>query len=230
VTLAGGRVDTFIYSLDPDAELRVGDIEFSGSFGYWSQQDGEPRCAHLVNGRYLRAGDEEVALDPPRIEAAVTEVDLAERTLTLDRDLPADLDLEGRMAYVQGGPHRTAYHVAEVLAPNTLRLDLSSLRFRSKIEGFAQDGTHVEAELPPSIEAARGFPPGHYDGALITDETLQARYRVDHVVDTKVFPDEPFEPSNFTDADGDGRAVFLIYDHGPGDTVTIRRNVFRRWE
>ncbi len=230
VTLADGRTDTFIYSLDPEAELQAGGIEFSGSFGYWSEQDGAPRCAHLVNGRYLRAGDAEVTLDPPRVEATVSELDLRERTLTLDRDLPGDLDLQGRLAYIQGGPHRTAYHVAEVVAPNMLRLDLSALRFRSKIEGFAEDRSYVEAELPPSIEAARGFKPGHYDGALITDETRQARYRVDHIEGTKVFADRPFDPSDFTDADGDGRAVFLIYDHGPGDTVTIRRNAFRRWE
>lgn len=230
VTLRGGQVDTFIYSLDPEAELRVGEIEFCGSFGYWSEQDGAPRAAHLVNGRYLRRGDAEVTLDPPRIEATVTELDLAERTLTLDRDLPEGLDLEGRVVYVQGGPHRTAYHVAEVIAPNVLRLDLSALRFRSKIEGFAEEGSHVVTELPPAIEVARGFKPGHYDGALITDETLRARYRVDRVDDTKVFADRPFDPSEFADVDEDGRAVMLIYDHGPGDTVTIRRNAFRRWE
>ena len=160
----------------------------------------------------------------------MTALDLAERTLTLDRDLPDGLDLAGRMIYVQGGPHRSAYHVAEVLAPNVLRLDLSALRFRSKIEGFAEDGSSLTAELPPSIEAARGFKPGHYDGALITDETLQARYRVDHVEDTKIFADRPLDPADFTDSDGDGRPVLLIYDHGPGDTITVRRNAFRRWE
>lgn len=128
------------------------------------------------------------------------------------------------------GPHRTAYHIAEVLPPDVLRLDLSALRFRSKIESFADNGSHIVAELPPSIEAARGFKPGHYDGALITDETLQARYRVDHVEDTRVFADRPLDPADFTDAAGDGRAVFLICDHGPGDIVTVRRNAFRRWE
>jgi hypothetical protein len=230
VTLVGGQTDTFIYSLDPDAELRVGEIEFSGSFGYWSEQDGRPRAAHLINGRYLRSGDAELTLAEPRIEATVTALDLAERTLTLDRDLPEGLDLTGRMVYVQGGPHRSAYHVAEAPAPNVLRLDLSALRFRSRIEGFAEDGSHLIAELPPSIEAARGFKPGHYDGALITDETLQARYRVERVEDTKVFTDRPIDPADFTDADGDGRAVFLIYDHGPGDRVTVQMNAFRRWE
>lgn len=230
VTLDGGQEDTFIYSLDPDAELRVGDLEFSGSFGYWSELSARPRCAHLVNGRYLRTGDVGLALDEPRLEATVTEVDLAERTLTLDHDLPGDLDLAGRLVYLRGGAHRTAYHVAEVVQPNVLRLRLSSLRFRSKIEEFAEDGSHLVSELPPSIEALRGFKPGHYDGALITDETLQARYRVDHVEEYAVFADRPLDPADFPDADGDGRVTLRIYDHGPGDTLIIHRNAFRRWE
>ena len=229
VTLTGGQVDTFIYSLDPNAELRVGEIEFSGSFGYWSEQDGQPRAAHLVNGRYLRQGEAGLALDLPRFEATVTELDLAERTLTLDRELPAGADVVGRVIYLQGGPHRSAYHVAEVLAPNRLRLDLSSLRYRSKIESFADDRSHLIAELPPPIEVARGFKSGHYKGALITDETLQARYRVERVEDTRIYTDRPLDPADFTDADGDGRPVALIYDHAPGDLVTIQMSAFRRW-
>ncbi len=229
VTLAGGQVDTFIYSLDPDAELRVGEIEFSGSFGYWSELGGEPRCAHLAGGRYLRKGDVGLTIGEPRIEATVSAVDLAERTLTLDRDLPAGV--AGRMIYLQGGPHRTAYHIAEVLEPaKVVRLDLNSIIFRSKVESFADDGGHLVSELPPSIEASRGFKPGYYDGALITGEDLRARYRVDHVEGEKVFADRPLDPNDFPDADGDGRVVFSIYDHGPGDSATICRNAFEPWQ
>ncbi len=231
VTLAGGQVDTFIYSLDPEAELTVGDLEFSGSFGYWSELDGQPRAAHLVGGRYLRKGRTSLTIEEPRLQATVTDVDLAANTLTLDRELPVGDALAGQVICLRGGPHRTAYHVAEVLEPgNVVRLDLNSIIFRSKAESFADDGSHLVSELPPSIEASRGFKPGYYDGALITGEDLQARYRVAHVEGAAVFADRPLDPADFPDADGDGRVTFRIYDHGPGDTATIIASRFQRWE
>lgn len=229
VTLVGGQVDTFVYSLDPDAELRVGDLEFSGTFGYWSELDGTPRAAHLVGGRYLRKGGEGLAIAMPRPSATVTRVDLAARTITLDAPLAGAQ--VGQVIYLQGGPHRTAYHVAEVLdGAARLRLDLDSMIFRSKLESFAEDGSHLVSELPPSIEASRGFKPGYYDGALLTGEDLRARYRVDHVEGEQIFTDRPLDPADFPDADGDGRATLRIYDHGPGDTATIIASAFRRWE
>lgn len=231
VTLAGGQVDTFIYSLDPDAELRVGDLEFSGSFGYWSELNGAPRVAHLVGGRYLRRGGEELTLAAPRSRATITAVDLATNTITLDRPLPGGEPLVGQVIYLQGGPHRTAYHIAEVLDGGTrLRLDLNSIIFRSKVESFGEDGSYLVSELPPAIEATRGFKPGYYDGALLTGEDLRARYRVDHVEGERIFVDRPPAPADFPDADGDGRVTLRIYDHGPGDSVTIIASAFRRWE
>ena len=57
VTLTGGQVDTFFYAWDPNRLLRAGGLEFQGSFGYWSEQNGKPRACHLVNGRILRQGN-----------------------------------------------------------------------------------------------------------------------------------------------------------------------------
>ncbi|MGD9496521.1 MAG: hypothetical protein AB7Y46_09440 [Armatimonadota bacterium] len=231
VTLAGGQVDTFIYSLDPEAELTIGDLQFCGSFGYWSELNGEPRAAHLVGGRYLRRGETGLSVDRPRVQATITEVDLATNTITLDRPLPGGETLVGQVIYLQGGPHRTAYHVAEVLDGGArLRLDLNSIIFRSKIESFAEDGSYLVSELPPSIEAGRGFKPGYYDGALITGEDLRARYRVDHVEEEAIFADRPLNPADFPDADGDGRVTLRIYDHGPGDTATMVASRFERWQ
>lgn len=231
VTLAGGQVDTFVYSLDPNAELRVGDLEFCGSFGYWSERDGTPRAAHLVGGRYLRRGGTELTMAEPRPQATITEVDLATNAITLDRPLPGGESLVGQVIYLQGGPHRTAYHIAEVLDGGArLRLDLNSIIFRSKLEGCAEDGSHVISELPPAIEAGRGFKPGYYDGALLTGEDLRARYRVARVEDERIYTDRPLDPADFPDADGDGRITLRIYDHGPGDTATLIASAFRRWE
>jgi len=217
--------------LEPEARLRCGELEFQGSFGYWSELDGKPRCAHLVNGTRLVKGEVGVTQDEPRIEATVTKVDLTENLLTLDRKLPVGDELAGALIYLRGGEHRTAYHIAEVLEPgDVVRLDLNGIIFRSKVEAFAEDGSQLVCELPPSIEAARNFKPGYYNGALLTGEDLKARYRVERVEGEKVFADRPLDPVDFPDADGDGRVVMSIHDHGPGDQATICSSVFRRWE
>lgn len=228
VTLAGGQVDTFIYSADPALLLSVGDIEFQGQFGYWSEQDGRLRAAHLVNGARLLKGDTGIADAPPAYTGAVTAIDLVENRVTLDLDLPVGDALRGQVMFLRGGKHRTAYRIMEVLAPgNVVQLEHTGLLFRSHIEAVGDDGITVTTELEPSLEATRGFPPGYYDDALVTNEARTARYRVARVAEGKIILDRPLDAADFP-ADADGRRLLCIYDHGEGDEFTVPRSVFLR--
>jgi hypothetical protein len=228
VVLAGNQVDTFLYSHDPNAELRVGDLEFKGSFGYWSELDGKPRALHLVNGERLRKGEHGVINAPPPFRAQITRADLLNRFLTLDRKLPENQDWKGRLLFIRGGTHRTAYHIVEVLSPgNVVKIDLNSIIFRSRIVSVAKDRTHLVTEIPPPIEAAGGFRPGYYNGAVLTGEDLKARYRVTKVEDDKIYTDRPVVEADFPDVDGDGRRMVSIYDFGAGDEVTVYRSVYK---
>ena len=48
--------------------------------------------------------------------------------------------LKGRMLYLRGGAHRTAYRIAEVLPPgNVVRLECNGILFRSRIDGLSED-------------------------------------------------------------------------------------------
>jgi hypothetical protein len=231
VSLAGGQVDTFIYASDPGTTLRVGDLEFKGSFGYWSELNGKPRAAHLVNGAYLRKGDVGIADMPPPFRAHVTAADLASSTLTLDAELPKGQDWTGQLLFVRGGDHRTAYHIAEVTPPgNVVKLDLNSIVFRSKLMGIAEDKSHLVTEISPPVEASRGFKPGYYNGAVLTGEDLKARCRVTKVEGDRVFLDREVNEADFPDADGDGRRMVSIYDFGEGDEVTLFRSAYRRFD
>ncbi|MCK4623903.1 MAG: heparinase II/III family protein, partial [Phycisphaerae bacterium] len=227
VVLAGGQVDTFIYSHDPNAELRVGDLEFKGSFGYWSELKGKPRALHLVNGGRLRKGKHGVSDAPPSFRAQITRVDLLNRFLTLDRKLPEDKDWKGRLLFIRGGTHRTAYHIVKVLPPgNVVKFDLNSIIFRSRIMSVAKNRTYLVTEISPPIEAARGFKPGYYNGAVLTGEDLKARYRVSKVEDDKIYTDRPVSEADFPDIDGDGRRMVSMVDFGAGDEVTVYRSVY----
>jgi hypothetical protein len=134
------------------------------------------------------------------------------------------------MLYLRGGEHRTAYRVAEVLPDGVVRLEGNGILFRSHLEAVSDDRTTLTTELEPPIEATRGLKPGYYNGALVTDESLQARYRVQAVVEGKIVLDRPLAEGDFADKDNDGRRLLYIYDHGEGDEATMPQSVFLRYE
>ncbi|MCK5803535.1 MAG: heparinase II/III family protein, partial [Lentisphaeria bacterium] len=231
VTLPAGRMDTLIYSGDEEARLRVGDIEFQGSFGYWSEQNGKLRCMQLVNGSMLAKGDLGVRNVEPCFRTTVTSVDHAAREVTLERALPTSNPLAGSLIHFRNGSHRTAYHIKEALPPgNKLKLDLDAIIFRSKIVEFAEDGSHVVCELTPRIPACGGATPhGYYDGAFATSENLSALYRVTKTVGNRIYLTPNVQPEHFSDSDGDGRTMLRIYDIGAGDEVALPNSVFLRF-
>jgi hypothetical protein len=157
-------------------------------------------------------------------------VDFQGNGLSLDTRLPAGDPLSGRLIFIRGGGHRTAYAIDSVLPQGAgVRLDLNALLYQSRLEGIGEDRSCLVAELPPPIEASRGFPPGYYDDAFVTGEDLRAHYRVKRVEGEKIFLDRPARPEDFPDADGDGRRMVYIYDVGPGDEATIYNSVFTRF-
>ena len=114
VTLAGGQVDTFIYTSDPAAEVECGGIRLQGRFGYYSEQDGKPRCLHLVDGKRLGRGALGIEDPAGPFVTNVAAVGLTDHWLTLDAPMPSEARLPGRVLYLAGGKHRTAYHLADV--------------------------------------------------------------------------------------------------------------------
>ena len=228
VRLRGEQTDTFIYSFDPESELEVDGIRFQGRFGYWSEQEGRPRCLHLVNGRVLAKGGTGVTSGTSFIAGAVRSVDLTRNRVELDQALPADALLTGRLVSFRHGSHRSAYRVAAVHSGGTVvELEHDPIIFRSRIVAVAEDRSHLVCELTPRIPGCGGVRPyGYYDGALLTDETRGTRYRVVRTEGAKVFVEPRVAPSDFADADGDGRQMALIYDLGPGDSFSVASSVY----
>ena len=228
VALPEGRTDTFIYSGDGDAPLQVGDIEFQGHFGFWSERNGKPRCMQLVNGSTLAKGSVGTRDAKPYFRTTVASVNQATREVTLAQALPNKKTLNGSLIYFRNGSHRTAYHIEEILpGGHGIRLDLDGIIFRSKITEFAKDGSHVTCELAPRIPSCGGSAPhGYYDGAFATSEDLSATYRVTKTIGNRVCLAPNVQPEHFTDTDGDGRRMLRIYDIGAGDEATIANSLF----
>ncbi len=231
VTLAGGRTDTILYTYDAASLHRIGDIEFRGSFGYISEQNGLLRALHLVGGDTLLKSGEGIRAQVPGYTARVIEADLDTYRFTLDRTLPADGRLDGRQLRVLagGGIHRVSYTIRQVLPPgDVVEVNLSPLIFQSPVESIDEGARTIFAEIPPTVEE-KSFrcPPGFYNGALLTDETRTARYRVQRV-DGKRIVVGPVKAADFRARDVFDREMLYIYDFGEGDTVTVDGSVFVR--
>jgi hypothetical protein len=111
-----------------------------------------------------------------------------------------------------------------------VQVDLSPKIFQSKLEGMGETKDHLVCEIAPPTEAVRGFPPGYYDGALLTDESLKARYRVVRVDGPKVYVDRPVREEDFAATDPYGRRMVHLFDFGEGDEVVIHNSTFLRRE
>lgn len=231
VTLAGGQVDTFIYSTDLDARLTVGPFKFQGRFGYWSEQDGRPRCMHLVEGRRMTKNGLGVVSALPSFETTVVSVNLEEGAVELEDPIPGE-GVVGELAYVQAGPHHSAFEI-ESVGEDRRRVDLklTPLVHRSSIEEFSDEGDHMVIELEPRIPGSGGDSPhGYYDGMLLTGEDLKAEYRVAKTEGRNVYTDRSIDEADFPDVDDDGRRMVKIFDYGPGDRFAVKNAIFIRFD
>jgi len=224
VTLSGGQTDTILYSAVP-TRLKAGDIEFEGTFGYYSEINGRFRCLHLVNGRRLTKAGVGVRDLETLFRAKIVAMDPHHKTIQLRCPLPKG-DPVGSLLYI-GGKHRTVYHIARVIDSHTLQIDYNPIIFRSKVETFEKD--HLACELEANLEAPR-FAPGYYDGAFLSGENLKGAYRVVKVEGNRFYTDKKPDAKDFPDADGDERQVLSVYDFGPGDEVMLYRSAWVRQE
>ncbi len=206
-------------------------------FGVRPEVNGKLRAVHLVNGDRLLKHGEGIQAKAPAYHAKVVKADLYNHRFTLDTKLPADGSLEGRqMRILAGGKHRVSYRIAKVLPPgNVVEVDLPTGIFQSKIESMDGRAGTISTEIAPPIEAKPyGLPPGFYNGAVLTDETRTARYRVLEVDDKaiRVAPlaktSVDLKPADFTAKDAFDRQMVRIFDFGEGDEIAIDGSAFAR--
>ncbi|MCC6443574.1 MAG: heparinase II/III family protein [Armatimonadetes bacterium] len=224
VTLKGGQIDTILYAANP-TRFKAGDIEFEGTFGYYSETNGRLRCLHLANGRRLTKGRKGIQELEAPFQAKIAAADPYRKTIRLNRRLPKG-SYAGQLLYI-GGRHPSAYHIVGVVDDYTLRVDYSPIIFRSRVDKFEKD--HLVCELDANLEAPR-FTPGYYDGAFLSGEPLKGAYRVTRVEGNRFYTNRQPDPKDFPDADGDSRRVMSVYDFGPGDEVALYRFAWVRRE
>jgi hypothetical protein len=114
ITLTGGRVDTLMFSLDPDRERRVdGRFAFCGSFGLFSEEDGRFRHAFLINGTQI--GQEQAPFRMERRAWTGVVARFERGRIYTKTALPADGSLTGRRVMIANDNERDAcYRIRKV--------------------------------------------------------------------------------------------------------------------
>jgi hypothetical protein len=222
-----GFTDLLVFQTDSDSECRTeAGLTAQGEFSFIRfGPGGEPGASVLANGRRLAWADSTLLAADAPYRGRVVACDWNARTVTIE-PLPAEWEgLAGAHIQLHNdfGSH-TSYTVNAVKAVGgacELTLDLDP-----RIgEGFVKSLSDAKVESHVRLRMARLR--GYYDGKTIANEDGSEAYPLAYVergqlcaIDRGDLQDTQLR-REFSDLDGDGLTRFVIYDYGPGDSVTI---------
>ncbi len=219
-------VDTIIIQHKAGTEVSADGISFDGEFGLWREQNGQLHTAALVRGTKLLKNQEGITLTAAEYSGEITACDLDNRTITIE-PAPADPSaLAGRhIRITNAAGNSVSYQVQKAEAvEGACRL---SFALDPRIgEGFVKE---CRDGVVTSSIYLKLYPYGYYAGKTLANETGEVLYRLRNVskYDCLVARNEGEDvpaaklQAEFGDPDGDGLSRFIIYDYGPGDSVTM---------
>ena len=217
-----GFTDTFIFQKNCGVKATAGGVTSDGIVGFTRHIDGKCVASTLVRGTTLVAGNTTVTLPTPAFNAKITSCDWKNKTITLDTLPPQDAILQGRhiRIYNEYGSS-VSYLIQKVETTNgacTLTLDLDARIGQGFVRNCTESALHSKTEL-------RMCPFLYFNGKCLVNEKGDRIFTVKNAwsYDVNVIGDisKPDMIKAFPDADGDGKALFTIYDYGPGDTIQI---------
>ena len=222
-----GFEDTILLQEGPGQLCRTEDgLSCDGTFGFWRERDGRPVAGVLAEGTVLQKGATAIRRLQAAYRGTVEGCDYGSREVRVAPAPPDPEALVGRHIRIHNDQGSGASYTVQAAQPveggAVLRLDLDP-----RIgEGFVDEvGEGVLVSRTP-LRLARF---GYYAGKTLSNEDGSALYRLQDVEERRrccIAPESPGDASQallaaeFVDRDGDGLARFLIYDFGPGDSVT----------
>ncbi|GIP38233.1 hypothetical protein J31TS4_15130 [Paenibacillus sp. J31TS4] len=123
VQLASGRTDYIVSSLNPDKTYTVdGRIAFRGTFGVYSEQNGETAFTYVNDGSFIRPASETGAEGIARLTGTLLDFT---KEMSLSNSLTVQMDLQGlapdklvgRMIYVNNDKVRNAVYRIKGVTP-----------------------------------------------------------------------------------------------------------------
>ncbi len=225
--VCGDRVDTIIQCHDPTIPVSTADgLSMSGAFGVWSEVNGQMQKAFLVNGSYLAKGEARIQADAPSFTGKIVSADFARRKIVVQPAAAPEL-LVGRHLRITNDSGNDCSHLIVAAETTGAGVELT-LEWDPRIgEGPVESVADGTVNCGAHLIFGRWL---YYHGKTVANEDAAALYKTSGVtggkaiyLDRNQHPDAPQQQlaAEFVDKDGDGIPRVVIYDYGPGDTVTV---------
>jgi hypothetical protein len=225
--VCGDTVDTIVLQRKSGNELAAGGVVCDGTVGFWRETGERAAAMTLVRGTRLVKGDAGITMAEAEYTGRVTACDWSARTIRIEPVPARPLAWTGRHIRLHNENGSSASYQVEAMTVKdgscqvTLGLDprIGEGFVKNCSDGMLVSDTHL-----------RLYPFRYYDGKTLANEDGTAVYRlaaVEKGSECTVVPADGTDTSAaalttaFADRDGDGLPRVLIYDYGPGDTVTV---------
>jgi len=238
--VAGDRVDTIVHCYDATVTVTTSNgVTMTGAFGVWSEIRGLFDRAFLVAGTRIGKGDRGFTADAPAWSGRIVSTDYVDHKVIVDASHADARQLIGRYARIsnQGGKNDATHRIVAA-RPTTGGVELTFQLDPRVGEGPVTDVADGSIKSGTNLYLGAW---AYYMGKTLTNEAGTTQYKVAGVSGSRrrrhtVYINPQLHPAataavlsrQFTDADGDGTARFVIYDYGPGDRVTVPRVMQQR--
>ena len=231
--VSGDRVDTIIHCDNPNLAVTTPNgVTMTGTFGVWSEVNGKLSRAFVAEGTKIGKGEQAFTAEAAAWTGKIVSADWSARKAIIDAPHREPASLAGRYARITnlGGNHDVTHRIV-VARPVPQGVELTF-----ELDPRVGEGT-VAKVADGHVESSESLPLAsytYYMGKTLYNEDGSARYTLRGLPGSRrkrkyAYLDQELHPGvtaaelaeQFTDRDGDGNARFVIYDYGPGDTVTV---------
>jgi len=222
-------VDTIVLQNGSGSTCQTEDGLFChGEFGFWREKNNEATAAVVVNGTVIRKGEIGALQSEPAYTGVIESCDFENFEVKVT-PAPDDAEaLSGKHLHIHNDAGNSASYIIKNTRPDAdrciLTLELDPRIGEGFVKGF-EDGCLISGT---HLRMARF---SYYAGKTLANEDQSVMFKLRDVENgnrckiheaTHGSVNADTLSSQFNDRDGDGLSRFLIYDYGPGDTVTVK--------
>jgi len=228
-------VDTIIFQDNANVVCKTEDeLTCDGEFGFWREHSGKPTEAILVRGTILQKGDAQLSQCEIAYEGSIESCDFEAFEIKVTPEPEDAATLVCKHLRIHNNAGNNASYLIQAVRPVeggcVVTLDLDP-RIGEGFVGSFEDGCLVsKTNLRLAIF-------GYYAGKTLANEKKTAFFRlrdveggischIDEATHGKITAQEL--SAKFGGNDSGGLSRFIIYDYGPGDSVTV--NNIASWE
>jgi hypothetical protein len=224
--VCGNRVDTVIQCYDPTTSVTASNgVTIQGSFGIWSEEQGQVKRVLLVGGSEIGKGGRRIAAPEQTWNGTIASANYPEKSVIVT-PAPKDISrLIGRYVRITNAQGNDVTHRIMAARPTAEGVELSF-----ELDPTIGIGPVKTIHADGITSAVRLMFEGlYYRGKTLSNEGHSAFYKTSGVKKSRIYLAPDASPVNAAesltgDFGADGNAEikrFLLYDYGPGDQLSL---------